>query len=183
MTSDGGAANRTVPSVGAAITTAEVVVRHPRVAPAPLECRSALAQWDRATKHLTIRCGTQTPHRARDDIARALGLRNDQVRAITPDVGGAFGMKASIYPEDIAVAYASRGSVPTGALDRLPPGGFPGRIARTRCRVVGGRMALDAAGRILALQADLTFPLGCLADIQRLRSRLERRPYPGPGRT
>ena len=144
---------------GGAAITAEVVVRHPRVAPAPLECRSALAQWDRATKHLTIRCGTQTPHRARDDIARALGLRNDQVRAITPDVGGAFGMKASIYPEDIAVAYASRDLcrpvrwIASRQEDFLAASHGRGAVCR-------GRMALDAAGRILALQADLTFPLG-----------------------
>ena len=143
----------------AAAVTAEAVVRHPRVAPAPLECRSALALWDRAATHLTIRCGTQTPHRARDDIARALGLRRDQVRALAPDVGGAFGMKASIYPEDIAVAYASRDL-------RRPVRWIASRqedflaASHGRGAVCRGRMAFDASGRMLALEADLTFPLG-----------------------
>jgi len=143
---------------GAAIT-AEVVVRHPRVAPTPLECRSALALWDRTTKHLTIRCGSQTPNRAREDIARALGLRIDQVRAIAPDVGGAFGMKASIFPEDILVAYAARDL-------RRPVRWIASRqedflaAPHGRGAVCRGRMAFDASGRILALQADLIFPLG-----------------------
>ena len=143
---------------GAAFT-AEVTVRHPRVAPAPLECRAILAAWDPQEGHLTIWTGTQTPHRARDDIAHALGLESDEVRAIAPDVGGAFGMKASIYPEDIMVAFA--------ACDlRRPVRWSASRqedfIAASHGRgaVTRGRMAFDASGRILSLQADLIFPLG-----------------------
>ena len=143
---------------GAAIT-AEVTIRHPRVAASPLECRATVAEWDTDTEHLTIRSGTQTPHRARNDIARALGLARDRVRVVAPDVGGAFGMKASIYPEDIAVAFAAR------ALGR-PVRWIASRqedfLAATlgRGAVSRGRMAFDAEGRILAMDADLIFPLG-----------------------
>ena len=138
---------------------AEVAVRHPRVAPSPLECRATLAQWDPETERLTVWIGTQTPHRARDDIARALGLDGDQVRAIAPDVGGAFGMKASIYPEDIAVAFAARDL-------RRPVRWIASRqedivsASHGRGAVTLGRMAFDETGRMLALQADLIFPLG-----------------------
>ena len=143
---------------GAAVT-AEVTIRHPRVAPAPLECRATLAQWDSGAERLTVWTGTQTPHRTRDDIARALGFGPDQVRAVAPDVGGAFGMKASIYPEDVAVAFA--------ACDlRRPVRWIADRqedilsASHGRGAVTRGRMAFDATGRILALQADLIFPLG-----------------------
>lgn len=143
---------------GTAIT-AEVAIRHPRIAPTPLECRATLAQWDREEERLTVWTGTQTPHRARDDIARALGLQPDQVRAIAPDVGGAFGMKASIYPEDIAVAFAARDLRRpvrwTASRQEDLIAASHGRGATSR-----GCMAFDESGRILALQADLTFPLG-----------------------
>ncbi|MDD9990358.1 MAG: xanthine dehydrogenase family protein molybdopterin-binding subunit [Rhodospirillales bacterium] len=142
-----------------AAVTAEVTIRHPRVAPAPLEARATIAAWDADTQHLTIWSGTQTPHRARDDIARALGLAPNRVRVVAPDVGGAFGMKASIYPEDIVVAFASR------ALGR-PVRWIASRqedflaAVHGRGAVSRGRMAFDTEGRILALSADLIFPLG-----------------------
>ena len=145
-------------SAGAAVI-AQLAVRHPRVAPAPLECRASLAQWDRNAERLTIWTGTQTPHRARDDIARALGMDSDRVHAIAPDVGGAFGMKASIYPEDIALAFAARELrrsvrwIASRQEDFVAASHGRGAVAR-------GRMAFDASGRILALQADLIFPLG-----------------------
>ena len=147
------------PAFAGAAVTAEVTVRHPRVAPGPLECRASLAQWDGEAQRLTVWVGTQTPHRARDDIARALGLDPDRVRTVAPDVGGAFGMKASIYPEDIVVAFAAR-------MLRRSVRWLASRqedfvaASHGRGAVTRGRMAFDASGRILALKADLVFPLG-----------------------
>lgn len=143
----------------AATTTAEIEIRHPGVAPAPLECRATAAAWDRDGEHLTIWTGTQTPQRARDDIARILGLDPARVRAVAPDVGGAFGMKASIYPEDVAVAMAARDLgrpvrwVAERSEDLLAASLGRGALAR-------GSAAFDATGRILALRADMVFPLG-----------------------
>ena len=142
----------------AAVIT-EVTIRHPRVAPAPLEGRATLAQWDTTSKRLTVWTGSQTPHRARDDIARALGLDPGRVRVIAPDVGGAFGMKASIYPEDVAVAFAARDLrrpvrwIARREEDFLAASHGRGAVSR-------GRMAFDTSGRILALRVILTFPLG-----------------------
>ena len=143
----------------AATTTAEVEIRHPGVAPAPLECRATAATWDRDREQLTIWTGTQTPQRARDDIARILGLDPARVRAVARDVGGAFGMKASIYPEDVAVATAARDLgrpvrwVAERSEDLLAASLGRGAMAR-------GSAAFDATGRILALRADMVFPLG-----------------------
>jgi carbon-monoxide dehydrogenase large subunit len=147
----------------AAFAGAHVVARagmaHPRVAPAPLENRAALASWDAAAKTLTIWTGTQTPHRARADLARILGLDAERVRAVAPDVGGAFGLKASLYPEDAICALAARrlGRPVRWIAQRGEDlqAGSHGRGATTR-----GRMAFDAEGRILAMEADLLFPLG-----------------------
>ena len=142
-----------------AAVTAEVTIRHPQVSPAPLECRAIVADWDGDAEHLTIWSGTQTPHRARDDISRALGLAPNRVRVVAPDVGGAFGMKASIYPEDIAVALAARR---LGRPVRWIASRQEDFLAATHGRgaVSRGRMAFDADGRILALTADMIFPLG-----------------------
>ncbi len=142
-----------------ATVTAEVTIRHPRVAPAPLECRAIAAEWDGDTQRLTIWSGTQTPHRARNDIAHALGLARERVRVIAPDVGGAFGMKASVYPEDIAVAFVA---CALGRAVRWIASRQEDFLSATHGRgaVTRGRMAFDAEGRILALDTDMIFPLG-----------------------
>ena len=82
----------------------EVVVEqriiNQRMAPCPIEPRSAAAHWDddgRPGRAL------QQPgaHPIREGVAKVLGLEESQVRVITPDVGGSFGSKSSPYPEDL----------------------------------------------------------------------------------
>jgi CO/xanthine dehydrogenase Mo-binding subunit len=53
---------------------------------------------------LTLWDGTQAPHNARDALARYLGLEADEVRVIVPDVGGGFGPRGRVYPEEYVVA-------------------------------------------------------------------------------
>lgn len=142
-----------------AATIADVTVRHARVAPFALEPRAALADWDHQTRILTVWLSTQTPHRARQDLARILDLTEEHIRVIAPDVGGAFGGKASIYPEEALVAYAAyRLQQPvkwcaTRSEDMLASS--HGRGAAST-----GQIAFDASGRALALRARLEFPLG-----------------------
>ena len=92
----------------AAAHVVEVRIAHPRLAPLALEPRATLAEWDEASGVLTVWMSTQTPHRARDDLANILSMPVAQLRVVAPDVGGAFGGKASIYPEDAMVAWAAR---------------------------------------------------------------------------
>lgn len=75
-----------------------------RQAVVPLEPRGVAASYDRATQELTVWSSTQTPHMIRDMIALQLGLDARQVRVIAPDMGGGFGAKCSVYPEEIAIA-------------------------------------------------------------------------------
>jgi len=86
----------------------EVVVRqemvNQRVAPAPLEVRSAACAWSDDGR-LTFWASTQSPHGARDTIATALSLTPEQVHFITPDVGGGFGAKSGTYPEEILLGW------------------------------------------------------------------------------
>lgn len=137
----------------------EVSFRHARVAPAPLEPRGALADWNGSDGRLTVYLPTQTPHRAREDLARALGLAEDRVRVVAPDVGGAFGGRASIYPEDVIVAAAA---TRLGRPVRWTGSRTEDFLAATQGR--GGRMegamALDASGRALAVRARIAMPLG-----------------------
>ena len=89
----------------------DVVVRqkmiNQRVAPCPLEGRSSAAEVA-ADGRLTFYASTQTAHGVRNSLAQALAVDPDQVHVISPDVGGGFGAKGSVYPEDVAVAWVAR---------------------------------------------------------------------------
>ena len=84
----------------------ELTIENQRVAPAPMEVRACAAVWD--GERLTQWACSQGAHGARDGIAEALGLQPQQVRAITPDVGGGFGAKSGVYAEEILVGWAAR---------------------------------------------------------------------------
>ncbi|WP_167752910.1 xanthine dehydrogenase family protein molybdopterin-binding subunit [Pusillimonas caeni] len=72
-----------------------------------LEPRGVVARWDDAAQHLTVWDSTQMPHRAKRLLCLSLGLAEDRVRVIAPDVGGGFGPKFVFHPEELAVAATS----------------------------------------------------------------------------
>jgi aerobic carbon-monoxide dehydrogenase large subunit len=78
-----------------------------RVAPAPLEVRSAACAWGQDGR-LTFWASTQSPHGARDVIATALSLDPEKVHFIAPDVGGGFGAKFGVSIEDLLLAVLSQ---------------------------------------------------------------------------
>jgi carbon-monoxide dehydrogenase large subunit len=86
---------------------AEVIVRgrfvNQRVAPAPIET-NGIAVVPEEDGSFTVWVSTQIPFDVRDDLAETLGVGRDRVRAIAPDVGGAFGAKMQVYAEYHAVA-------------------------------------------------------------------------------
>lgn len=142
---------------GQAAHVVQVRVKHPRLAPSPLEPRAIAVHW--AEDRVTIWLSTQTPHRARSELAQILGVEADMLRVIAPDVGGAFGMKASLYPEEVFAVWAAlrhRRSVrwcATRSEDFLSA--TQGRGLTTR-----GKLALAADGTFLALEARIHAPLG-----------------------
>ena len=96
----------------AAFKEADVVVKQRilqnRVAPVPMEPRGVMADYEAFDKKLTIWMSSQGPHFIRLFVSGALGLKESQVRVISPDVGGGFGSKISPYPEDYLVPAMSR---------------------------------------------------------------------------
>lgn len=84
-----------------------LTVVNQRLAALPIEPRSVLA-WVSEDQRLTLRMGTQMPSGVRNSLANdILGLPREQVRVTVGDVGGGFGMKTGIYPEDAATAWAA----------------------------------------------------------------------------
>lgn len=98
--------------VDAAFASADRIIKqrlvNHRVAGVPMEGRAVVATPDYSTGGLTVWTSTQAPHSSRSDIADVLGLAENQVRAIAPEVGGGFGVKIGIYPEDVVLAALAR---------------------------------------------------------------------------
>ncbi|MFI4888707.1 MAG: xanthine dehydrogenase family protein molybdopterin-binding subunit, partial [Burkholderiales bacterium] len=134
-----------------------------RVAPCPIEPRSTLATCDAATGRLTLRVSCQTPTGLRDELCESvLDIPKDEVRVIVGDVGGGFGMKTSLYPEDVVVAFAAR------ALQqpvRFTAERIEEFLAASHGRDVrsNAELALDRDGLILALRVASLANVGAYA--------------------
>jgi len=87
------------------VVSADIV--NQRVAPSPMEGRAALARWE-PDGRLTVWHSGQGPHSVRDRLAAWYGLDPRDVRVITPDVGGGFGAKAMVYPEEQLLPWFAR---------------------------------------------------------------------------
>jgi aerobic carbon-monoxide dehydrogenase large subunit len=86
----------------------EAEYRAARVAPVALEPRATIAEWDAAGEGLTVWSSHQAPHLLRTGLARHLQIAEGRIRVISPDVGGGFGSKLTLYVEDLVTAAASR---------------------------------------------------------------------------
>jgi carbon-monoxide dehydrogenase large subunit len=76
-----------------------------RIVPAPLETRGVLAQYEPRTDLLTVWNATQAPHRVKHFLLHLLQRPEPTVRVIAPDVGGSFGVKDCLFPEDVLMPY------------------------------------------------------------------------------
>ena len=79
-----------------------------RLVVASLEPRTATASYDAGTKQFTLRCGTQGFASVRGQVAGVMNIKPDELRIVTDDLGGAFGMKGWCYPEYVAMLHAAR---------------------------------------------------------------------------
>jgi aerobic carbon-monoxide dehydrogenase large subunit len=84
----------------------EFEVTHPRLSAAPMECRGVIAAPD--GDGVTVWSSTQVPHVVAAGIAECLQLHPSRVRVVATDVGGAFGIKAQVYPEEVLLAWIAR---------------------------------------------------------------------------
>jgi carbon-monoxide dehydrogenase large subunit len=126
---------------------------------ASLEGRAVLASWDSEDDQLTMWTSSQAPHAVRGSVAGHLGLSTDDVRVIAPDVGGGFGPKAAVYPEEYVLAALARHlDTPVKWTERrrehmtatLQQRGQSGRV----------EVAFDEDGRLLALRAGFIHDCG-----------------------
>jgi carbon-monoxide dehydrogenase large subunit len=120
-----------------------------RLVPSSMEPRCTLASHDAETGRLTLRLSSQMPSGARDSLCDALSLPVEQVRVVVGDVGGGFGMKTGLYPEEIVVAYAAR---QVGRPVKWTPARIEEFLSATHGRDVESHaeLALDADGKVLA---------------------------------
>lgn len=97
-----------VGDAAAAFAAAEVTTRQrydvQRYTGMPMETRGVAAGYDAGTGQLTFWSSTQWPHTLRDVLREMLGFAEHRVRVIAPDVGGGFGVKQEVYPEEVVLA-------------------------------------------------------------------------------
>ena len=167
-----GDAAATAAAFAAARHVIKLDITNQRLAALSLEPRSVLAGFDAASQRLTIRMSTQMPSGVRNSVCDALDIPKEAVRVIVGDVGGGFGMKTGVYPEDVAVAYCARTlqRAVKWVADRSEEfvSSTHGRDLQSHAE-----LALDESGKILALRlASLAnvgaYPTGAGAAIQLL---------------
>jgi carbon-monoxide dehydrogenase large subunit len=93
---------------GDAHVVVEARLAVPRLAAMPIEPRGVLVQPEAPDGRLTVWTSTQVPFAVRAAIAAALSLAEEHVRVIAPDVGGGFGAKGHVYPEDVLLPAVAR---------------------------------------------------------------------------
>lgn len=133
-----------------------------RVSAAPLETRGALAEWDARDGRYTLIAPTQGPGQVQEALAKALGAARADVRVITPDVGGGFGMKNGIFAEQVLLACAARQlGRPLKWIDDRAEAFLSDYHARDHD--TEAEVALDADGHFLAIRTSTRSDLGAYA--------------------
>ncbi len=137
-------------ALGGAAAVIERTFRTNRQCAAPLDGRGGVADWSAPDGKLTLWSGTQVPHLVRHLLAEILGLAENCIRVVAPDVGGGFGVKAILYPEDVALCVlAMRLGRPVKWIEQRREAMLASAHARDHHYAV--RAGFDAGGRLLAL--------------------------------
>jgi carbon-monoxide dehydrogenase large subunit len=130
-----------------------------RVAAVPMEGRACMAEWDGREDKLVLYTSTQVPYIVRTALADILGLPQQRIRVIAPDVGGGFGLKCVVSREEALVCIAAqrlRHPVKwTEDRQENLTAAFHGHEQRYEASA-----AFDEKGRLLALKADIACDVG-----------------------
>ena len=130
-----------------------------RITTNSMEGRTALGSYDRRQDRYTLHAGLQAVHGLRQEIASVFKLPATSFRVVSPDVGGAFGMKGSLYPEMILTLWAARLiDRPVKWIAERSEGLISDHQARDNVSTV--ELALDKDGKFLALRVDTLANLG-----------------------
>lgn len=140
------------------VTKIEVI--NTRIQVASLENRGAVGSFDQASGHYTLLTGSQMPHFLRDLLAdNVFRIPRDQMRVLIADVGGSFGIKNSLYPEQALVLYAARLLGRDVAWIGGRGDGFVSDY-QARDNVTSGELALDADGNFIGLRVHAIGSIG-----------------------
>jgi carbon-monoxide dehydrogenase large subunit len=135
---------------GAAHVT-KMEIRNNRIVVAAMEPRSAIGAFDAEAKHFTLRLGCQGVFGMSRGIAGIMNVPKEQVRVLTGNVGGSFGMKANAYPEYICALHAARTlGLPVKWTDDRSQSFLSDSHGRDHD--VTAELAVDAEGHFLALR-------------------------------
>src|SRR6267142_2174545 len=125
----------------------------------PLEPRSLIADYEPATRALTLWISTQVPHMMQAVLAELFGLREQRVRVIAPDVGGSFGIKIHVYQDDMAAcALALTLGRPVKFVASRRESFLSDIHAREQ--TIRVEVAADGDGILLAMRGDITAAVG-----------------------
>jgi len=138
---------------------AKLRMENNRLTPVSMEPRTAIGDYNATEDSYTLYTASQNPHGVRMEVAHILHIAENQLRVVAPDVGGGFGLKGSVFPDDVLVLWASR------KLHR------PVKWVATRSEsmmtdhtgrdlVSYGELALDEKGKILAIRSQSLFQVG-----------------------
>ena len=75
---------------------------------AALECPGVVANWNAGEQSVTLHTSTQIPHPVRSQVAAMLGIGENLMRVIAPEVGGGFGSKLNVYAEEALISFIGR---------------------------------------------------------------------------
>ena len=144
-----------------AIAAAKVTrtIRTSRQSMAPIEGRGVLAEWDPRLEQMIVTTSTQMPHVTKTGLADCLGLDEGQVRIVSPDVGGGFGYKGILLPEEIVCAsLAMRLGRPVRWLEDR----FEQLSASANCREHHYEITAwaDKDGKLLGVECEATVDAG-----------------------
>ena len=130
---------------------ARVRVTNQPINGAPMEPRGATARYDTKAGRYHLRCCSQGATTLRDQLAGVMGLQREQLEVLTEDVGGAFGLKTSVYPEYPALLAAAR---ITGRTVHWMSTRSEALMTDNHARdtITEGELALDDKGKFLALR-------------------------------
>ncbi|MDE2227727.1 MAG: xanthine dehydrogenase family protein molybdopterin-binding subunit [Alphaproteobacteria bacterium] len=149
--------------IAGAPLVARLSVSNQRLAAATMEPRAVTGWYDAKTGEYTLRTGTQSVWLMANQLAGLFGVKPEQMRVLTDDVGGAFGMKSGAYPEYVAVLVAAkRLGRPVGWASSRAEAFLSDNQARDE--VMEGELALDKDGKFLALRVRSVADMGAFAN-------------------
>lgn len=155
--------NAGVGDVDAAFANADQIIKqrltHQRLAPISIEPRGVLAQYFPGEQQLNLWSSTQIPHLLRTQVALMIGLAENRIRVVAPEVGGGFGCKLNVYAEEALLAWISM-------QHKQPVKWIEGRRENLQCTIHGRgqvgtvQVAVKNDGTILGLKYDVYADIG-----------------------